>query len=468
MANLTGIVSGLDSSKIIEATLAQKRLPINRLEAQKKGVNSKISKVGEIASSLNNLKSQMEKMDEQSEVLSLVGTPSDEEKLGVSASGDASPGAYSLEVSQLATHAKYRTEAFASKDEAMQAGTLKITVDAGHEDFDAEEDVVDVKIETGDTIVDVLNKINASGADVDASFLFDGTSYFLQISNRDSGYSGDDANMALDVTFKEEEGALGSTFTGAELTDEDGDLVKNAEFTLDGLDVEVRSNNVTEVLEGVTLDLLETGSSTFKIEKDKEGTKENIQAFVDSYNEVMNLISKYVNVTENSDRGASLAGDTTIEHLRRSVSDIVLSEVAGATGSFSALSHIGITSSGKGTLSLNASDLEDAIDADIDSVGEIFSLDADEDEEGDAVSGTGGLAALLIEKVDIYTDGLEGVLTAKKKSLGNILRNMDKRIFQLEGRVEAIEQHLMRKFSRMEVTISMLQSQGQSLMGLGG
>ena len=456
MANLTGIVSGLDSSKIIK-----------RLEAQKKGVNSKISKVGEIASSLDNLKSQMEKMDEQSEVLSLLGTPSDEDKLAVSASGDASPGAYALNVTQLATHAKYRTDGFATKDAVMQAGVIKISVDAGHEDFDPTEDIVDVTIETGDTVADVLNKINASGADIDASFLFDGSSYYLQISNRDSGFSGDDADLALDVTFKADPGALGTAFTGSELADSDGDLVKNAQFQLDGLDVEVRSNNVTEVLEGVTLDLLETGESTFEIEKDKEGTKENIQAFVDSYNEVVNLISKYVAVPENSNRGASLAGDTTIEHLRRSISDIVLSELDGMTGSFSALSHIGITSSGKGTLSLNASDLEDAIDNDIDSVGELFSLDPDEDEEGEAVSGTGGLAALLVEKINTYTDSLDGVLTSKKKSLGNVVRNLDKRIFQLEGRVESIEKHLVKKFSRMEVTISMLQSQGQSLMGLG-
>jgi flagellar hook-associated protein 2 len=469
---MTGLVSGIDSSKIIEATLAQKKLPLQRMEAQKVGTKSKISKVSEIIGKMNALKDQMEKMDEQSEVLKLTGTTGDEELLTVNATGDAMPGSYGLDIDQLATHAKYRTDGWASKDDEVKAGTLIISVNGADPEFDPAEDLVKITIDKGDTVAEVLDKINDSGAEVNASFVFDGTKYHLQITNKESGFGrtldvdgnpdpgtvDSDAAKALEITYTGT-GLTGTDFDfgdSGNLKDSDGDLVKNALVTLDGLDMEFTENSLGDVLDGVTLELLEVGTTTFEVAKDKEGTKENVQAFVDSYNEVISLINRSVSVTENSDRTRTLAGDTTIQHLKNALRDLISGELDNMTGNFSALSHIGITSSGSGTLKLDADDLADALDADMDSVGRLFSQDTD------------GLADLLIEKVESYTDSLDGILIEKKDSLNDVIRNIDKRIFRLEDRIDRIEQQMVKKFSRMEVTISMLQAQGQSLTGLGG
>jgi len=469
---MSGLVSGLDSGKIVEATLKQKRIPIQRMEAQKVGAKAKVSKVNEIIGKMNDLKTKMENLDEQSEVLKLTGNTGDEEVLTVSATGDASPGSYDIQVEQLATHAKYRTDGWASKDDAVRAGTIQISVNGADDDFDAAEDVVSITVEEGDSIAAVLDKINDSDAEVNASFVFDGTKYYLQITNKESGFSrsldgnGDpdpatessDAAQALVVSFNGT-GATGTDFdfgSGGNLVDGDGDLVKNAKVTLDGLDMEFQDNSLGDVLDGVTLDLVETGDTTFEVTRDKEGTKEQLQGFVDSYNEVIDLINKSVAVTENSNRGRTLAGDSTIQHLKNSLRDLVSGNLDNMTGDFSALSHIGITSNGLGRLTLSSDDLSDALEADMDSVGRLFSQDTD------------GLADLLIDKVDAYTDSLDGILMDKKDSLNDQVRNIDKRIFRLEDRISRIESQMVKKFSRMEVTISMLQAQGQSLTGLAG
>ena len=109
-ANLTGIVSGLDSSKIIEATLASKRRPINRLERLVKGVNAKISSVSDIQSQLKKLEEQMDKMEDISDVLSLtgkVGSGSEDDSgldvINISATGEANEGSYEITVNSMAS-----------------------------------------------------------------------------------------------------------------------------------------------------------------------------------------------------------------------------------------------------------------------------------------------------------------------------------------------------------------------------
>ena len=69
---------------------------------------------------------------------------------------------------------------------------------------------------------------------------------------------------------------------------------------------------------------------------------------------------------------------------------------------------------------------------------------------------------------ELYADNLEGLLKEKKDSLSDQKDYYQDRIDSIELRLESIEARLTRKFSDMEVAISMLQAQGQSLSGLGG
>jgi flagellar capping protein FliD len=78
-----------------------------------------------------------------------------------------------------------------------------------------------------------------------------------------------------------------------------------------------------------------------------------------------------------------------------------------------------------------------------------------------------GMTDKLQTLTELYADSLEGLLKEKKDSLSDQKSYYQDRIDSIEVRLESIEQRLMRKFSDMEVAISMLQAQGQSLSGLG-
>ena len=103
----------------------------------------------------------------------------------------------------------------------------------------------------------------------------------------------------------------------------------------------------------------------------------------------------------------------------------------------------------------DSGDLNDAIDKDIKSVGQLFSLDDT------------GLTDKFQDLTELYAESLEGLLKEKKDSLMDQRDYYRNRVEGLEQRIEGIEKRLSRKFSDMEVAISMLQAQGQSLGGLG-
>jgi flagellar hook-associated protein 2 len=450
-SNLTGLVSGLDSGKIIEATLGVKRLPIKRLEKLVQGVSAKITAVSELQAQLMKLEEHMDGMEDLSEVLALsgtIGTGSEDdpglEVIGITANGEATEGTYQITVNQLATAEKSRSvTTFDTKNDVVKAGTIEITVDG------ETDDKVIITINEGDTLSEIADKINASDAEVNATLIFDGSDYRLQVVNKNTGYSTASASDALVIT---------ETYTGAtggELSFAEVGTATNADVNIDGLDMSFTSNSLDEVLEGITIELNGTGTTSFEIANDKEGTKENIQAFVDIYNETFKLIRKHLTVTENSNRNSSLNGDTSISTMRNKIQRIVGEMVQGVTGSFAALSQIGIKGDATGMLKIDEDDLNDAIDKDIKSVGELFSLDDT------------GLTDKLQGVTELYAESLEGLLKEKKDSLKDQKEFYEDRIFRLEERLDAIEARMVQKFSDMEVAISMLQAQGQAMASLG-
>jgi flagellar hook-associated protein 2 len=451
-ANLTGIVSGLDSSKIIEATMASKRRPVDRLERLVKGVGSKISAVSEIQSQLVKLEEQMDKMEDISDVLALsgkVGSGSEDDAgldvIGISATGEASEGSYEITVSSMASPEKMRSgSTYDTKNSDVMAGTLEITLNG------ETDDTVIITIDEGDSVSTIADKINASDAAVNATLIFDGSDYRLQVVAEETGFTTATASEALVIT----ENYTG--VAGAQLNLSEVGTATNAVVNIDGLDMEFQDNALDEVLEGVTIDLAGIGTTSFTIANDKVATKENIEAFVEVYNETIEVIKKHLTVTENSDRNSSLNGDTSISTLKAKIQDIIGAAVSGVDGTFSALSHIGITTEGTGKLKIDSDDLDEAMDKDLKSIGELFATDDT------------GMSDKLQTLTELYADSLEGLLKEKKDSLSDQKSYYQDRIDSIELRLESIEERLVRKFSDMEVAISMLQAQGQSLSGLGG
>ena len=439
-----GIASGLDTNAIIDALVKAERAPINKLSAQKTSISTKITKIGGIKSAMSEFVDAASDVDSLSKVLSATASSSNSGVVSATASGEATPGSYSLTVQNLAVAEKDRSVAFVSADAPVKAGSLTIAVQG-------EDDVV-IDIAEGDSMVTVLDKINRSGAKVSATKIFDGTSYYLDINAQNSGYDGASASDAVVLT----EAYTGTT--GTELGLSEVRQAENAEFTFEGMAMTRKSNTISDVVTGLTMVLGSESATAVSVDVgvDVDGVFDNIKAFVDKYNALAGKVESELQVAEGTDRQSSLAGDPMLRGLRADLSTLVYTPRADAGSDPSILSSIGIKTGRDGSLEINEESLRESIAANPNGVGRLFA------------DSTDGLAERITALDDRYLDFVDGIFKNREEGLQRSSKNLDDQIAKMELRVKAYEQTLIDQFTALETTISDLKRQGNSLLSIFG
>jgi flagellar hook-associated protein 2 len=433
-----GISSGIDTKAIIQATIAAQRVPINQLNTKKSGYNAQISNLGQLASKLSELQTLAKDMSKTSNVLAFTFGIGDDKVIGATADGAASAGRYDLEVTQLAQAEKNRSTAFASNFSEVRAGTLTIQTPG--------DDAVEVTIDEGMTLEDLVDRINGSGAKVDASIVRDGTSSFLQLTASESGHEiGGSADDAIVLT-ENYTGVAGQALGLTQVVQ-----AKNATFTVDGLPIESRTNKPTDVLPGLELDLKKLGTSTLEVAPDKAGTKEKMKAFVDLVNGVMDLVKSS---TRTSDGARKAEPDPTIERLGTELRSLLIESVPGLPSDRNSLARIGLSMNATGKLEIDNTRFDAALDKDIRSIGRLFTNSED------------GLSTKLESILERYTESVDGVLTNRKKALNGRVDQLDQQMERMETRLGRTQSTLERQFAAMEQALAGIQAQGQALTSL--
>jgi flagellar hook-associated protein 2 len=234
----------------------------------------------------------------------------------------------------------------------------------------------------------------------------------------------------------------------------------DASFTVNGIAITRSSNTgISDVIEGVTLDLTDVTSSTVKltISNDTSSMQDKIEDFLTALNELTSYIKTKSAVTNNGDdtytRGA-LAGYTGYTGLRSDLYGIVGGMVDGATGSYSLLSQIGITMDDEMVFSISdTTALTDALETDPDSVASLF------------VNSSGGIASkvdsllTLYTKTDGYVDNDVNGLEAEQDSLAE-------QIDRKEEALDAREATLRTQYSAVIEMLYELQDQQTSLSNI--
>jgi len=213
------------------------------------------------------------------------------------------------------------------------------------------------------TVEGIRDAINGAGLNARASILNDGdpvNPIRLLVSGTETGLAN-----AVSISIKDGGGVDLATFTETQ-------AARDALFTLDGVSISKSGNTVTDVIEGATLKLLSAGAGTLAITTDTAAIKENIQSFADGYNKVISFINEQLKFDLDSDTEGALFGNFTLLNLQTNLRSTVTGPVDGASGSYSFLSQIGIRTAADGTLSVNDTDLDNALAADIDSVVQLF------------------------------------------------------------------------------------------------
>jgi flagellar hook-associated protein 2 len=150
---------------------------------------------------------------------------------------------------------------------------------------------------------------------------------------------------------------------------------QNAEFMIDGLAVSKESNHVTDLVEGVTLDLTKTnvGSpATLAIARDSSTVVASVTKFVTAFNAINKTLTDASAYNATTKTAGLLNGDSTIRGIQSQLRGVLASPVSGGYGKFDRLSDIGVSMQKDGTLALDAAKLNKVLGTNFNDVAGLF------------------------------------------------------------------------------------------------
>ncbi|WP_370262597.1 flagellar filament capping protein FliD [Limnobacter sp.] len=374
-----GIGSGLDIEGIIGSLMAAERIPLSKVKQERTQINTKISIYGVIKSSLSQLQTAAQKLTSVSNLNPLKATSTDDKLISATASSASAKGTYNISVSQLAKAQSVAAPSVASNDTAIGTGSLTITLgsyNAGTNTFtdNASKTPVTINIGPGQqTLEGIKQAINDANVGVNASIVNDGSGSRLVLTSKDTG----EVN-GFKLTATDDDGnntdtaglsmlAFDPTATaGAGKNAQSLQVAQNANFTINNLAVTKASNNVTDAVEGLTLNLknVTTSPVTVTVGLDSDTLQKTLNDFVTAYNKIRG------NLKDQQEKDATLSRETTPASLERQMRSILRETVAQyGVG----LSDVGLNFDKDGVLSLNKTKLDEALVKDPAMLEKIFS-----------------------------------------------------------------------------------------------
>lgn len=235
---------------------------------------------------------------------------------------------------------------------------------------------------SGDDLQDLLDALNsasdgfgAGSATATAALAADGS-----ITVTDD--AGGDSRLALSIVSNNEGGGtldfgdFSVTETGRERELTAG---VDAQLEVDGSFVTRSSNSISDVIDGLTLDLLEVSdeTATVSVSRNIQAMTEKVQAFVDAFNAMSEFVSQQFSGAgaEEGTADPPLSGDGVLRQMRNNLRDAMLEEIPSSVGgTYTRLGEIGIEIGREGTFTMDTAAFQTALKTDPQSVERLFGV----------------------------------------------------------------------------------------------
>ncbi|HEX7986275.1 MAG TPA: flagellar filament capping protein FliD, partial [Duganella sp.] len=180
-----------------------------------------------------------------------------------------------------------------------------------------------------------------------------------------SGTGGDPADPALVSLLGYDPAGVQSLSQKAAASD--------TKATVNGIDVTSSSLGITGAITGVSISALKVGATTLTVAKDTSSLNTSVTGFVKAYNELNTQMTALGGYNADTKTGGPLLGDNTLRNLQSSIRAQMSSTLTGLQGSnLTNLSQIGISFQKDGTLTLDNSKLQKAIDNNYNDIAGLF------------------------------------------------------------------------------------------------
>jgi len=359
----TGLGSGLDINSLVTKLMAVEQQPLTLLQTQEAAAQAKITAYGSLKGAVAGLQTAAQTLANPATFSAQTATVGNASVATASANGTADLGAHTLEVTTLA-QAQRLTTSTTYTDTATQVGTGTLTIDfgtfsGGSFTPNPNQATKTITIASGQgSLAGIRDAINAGDYGVTASIINDGSGYRLMLTSDSAGT----ANM-MRVVVSTTSGTLGDLAynpAGGSTSMSEVQSSKDAQFKLDGVSITKSSNTVTDVIGGVTLNLLATNSgspTSLTVARNTSAIQSALGNLVSTYNTAASTIAGLTAYDAATKKGSVLLGDITTLSIQAQIRSVLNTRLAFAGGGITSLADLGVGIKKDGTLSLDSTKL---------------------------------------------------------------------------------------------------------------
>jgi len=336
-----------------------------------------------------------------------------------------------------------------------------------------------VEFTAGDTLDDIVTKVNNARVGVRAAVINDGSvnsPYHLSFTSDRSGRTGRYTLDAGGVDLGLSTLAQGS----------DARVFYGSSDPASAILLTSSTNDIDGLISGVNIDLHSTSSSpvNLTVSSDTSAIEASVGTFISAYNTLISRIDTLTSYDASTQRKGTLLGDSTTDLIRQQVFGVVTSRATGVSGPYQYLSQVGIQFDRDGNLTLDSTKFQASLQSNPQGVADLLSAKVQNtrpattelpDIPGVTVRNTSpntysslGVFEKIGQAVDKYLDRSDGVLTRRKSTVDNQIAAQRDQITQIDARLARRREYLQRQFQGMESALAQLQSQQTAISGIRG
>jgi flagellar hook-associated protein 2 len=403
--------------------MAIERQPLLRMDQKEAEVQAEISGYGSLKGVLATLQNAMEKLGDSETFQATKANSSNTEVLTVSSTTDATASSYSITVNSLAQAHKLGSTEFSSSTTFGGTAGDELTLTVGLNSL-----TLDLSVAKTLSEIQAAINVETNTTGISAGLITgDSGNQTLVLTSSNTGYED-----RIQLSFN---GSIDASSFGFSMLNRDADnqlLVSendlDASLTVDGVSVTRGSNNISDVVEGLTFELQSQGQANVSIGQDTSIAQQAVDSFINAYNKVKDQLSSLATSGVN---GSVLRG---IESQLRGVLNSGLSGL----GVYKYISELGVTTNADtGKLQLGSEKLMTALEQNTDSVTSFFS-----DENTGFATDLGNLLNGFLQS--------GGTLDSILGSANSRVDSIERRREEMERRLESVEQRYLKQFGALD------------------
>lgn len=434
----TGIgASGLDVNSLVSQLVAAERAPLDqRIRTRETSISTKLSAFSTLKGALANVKAALQALKNGDVLAGRTANLTDSSAFRVSFGSGSVAGNYAIEVLSLASTHKMSSALFSSV--TSEPGNGNLTITQGAESFS-------FSVGSGTTLQELVETINAhpDNTGLKATLMSTSDGVRLLLSSEEGG-----AGNAITLTGT---GSLDTFATGFNVNSTGSDAI----VKIDGVTVTSATNTLTNVIQGVTLNLTSAKPGTvinFGVQADTAGAEDRLRKLVTEYNNFVATSRRLRAFDASNNTAGPLIADSLVRNIEMALRRELTAPTLSATADFNSVLAMGFSIGNDARLSINDTRFKAAVLNRLDDVVQVFTA-------------SDGLVSRLDTLLETQLAG-DGLIQSRTESLNSSKRRLDQDKLAVENRMSAVEKRYRKQFVALDQLLTQMQGMSSSIAKL--